>query len=89
MGSFLFNSPVGAFLPLIIAAPFIAFALYYLIVVNAPTPVVKERMGKAVDSAFATVKDVVLMAFDGGSKNTKYMDLISEGLSMLLNADSS
>ena len=46
-------------------------------------------MGKAVDSAFATVKDVVLMAFDGGSKNTKYMDLISEGLSMLLNADSS
>ena len=31
-------------LPAMIALPFIAAASYYLVVVNAPTPVVKERM---------------------------------------------
>ena len=60
VGNFFFNSPVGAFLPLILAAPLILLGMYYLLVVNAPTPVVKERMVETANTVMAAVKDVVL-----------------------------
>jgi len=36
-------SDFGRFLPLLIAVPIIAAASYYLVILNGPTPVVKER----------------------------------------------
>lgn len=36
---------LGRFLPLLLAIPVMAAASYYLVVLNGPTPVVKERIG--------------------------------------------
>lgn len=60
VGNFFFNSPVGALLPLILAAPLILLGMYYLLVVNAPTPVVKERMVETATTMVAAVRDLVL-----------------------------
>merc|ERR1719394_2444270 len=38
-------SGLGRFLPLLLAIPVMAAASYYLVVLNGPTPVVKERIG--------------------------------------------
>ena len=42
-------------LPAMLAVPFIAAASYYLVVVNAPTPVVKERMLASAQDFFTEV----------------------------------
>lgn len=51
-------------LPAMIALPFIAAASYYLVVVNAPTPVVKERMYETTRQTnrytFILVKQLIL-----------------------------
>ena len=76
VGEFFFSSPiVGPLLPLIIAAPFIAMGLYYLLVVNAPTPVVKERMVETANSVISAVSDVFVR--DGGQSADSFLDLLS------------
>ena len=42
---------VARLLPLALALPVMAAASYYLVVLNGPTPVVKERSGQAADPA--------------------------------------
>ena len=51
-------SSAAPLLPLIIALPFIAAASYYLLVVNAPTPVVKERMAATASQLFTSFRDI-------------------------------
>ena len=57
---------VGRFLPLIFAVPVMLAASYYLVVVNGPTPVVKERdYGDASEKILELV--VALMSKDYNS----------------------
>ena len=49
--------------------------LYYLLVVNAPTPVVKERMVETANSVISAVRDVFVR--DGGQSADSFLDLLS------------
>ncbi len=88
VGNFFFNSPVGAFLPLILAAPLILFGMYYLLVVNAPTPVVKERMVETANTVMAVVKDVVLNGDLLGEKTAGNFEVLGDFLLQMFSESS-
>jgi len=51
------TAAAGGMFPGILALPFVAAASYYLLVVNAPTPVVKERMSETADFMLGRLRD--------------------------------
>jgi len=56
----------STYFPLLVVLPLVAAASYYLLVVNAPTPVVKERMVATADQLAALLVRVIHPEGSGG-----------------------
>ena len=62
--------------------------MYYLLVVNAPTPVVKERMVETANTVMAAVKDVVLNGDLLGENDAGNLEVLGDFLLQMFSESS-